>query len=132
MKAVRRVSRQLFLGLAVSVCFLSCEKDEETIGQGNYIYAINNLTNASHVYNIYLDNEFKGKIIAESGMIAPANGLCDDMVYAKTHKNVIVIKDVTDGAHTLKIENATTLKMLHTENFTMTKDGCMCQPYTMM
>ncbi len=132
MKTISTVSKPLFLAMLAALLFISCEKSEEATAQGNYIYAINNLTNVSHVYNIYLDGEFKGKIIAESGKIVAAESLCSDITFAQIQRNVIVIKDVSDGKHILKIEDSASLKILHTENFTMTEDGCMCQPYNMM
>lgn len=132
MKTTKTVSKQLFLAMLLSLLFFSCEKSEEVTGEGNFIYAINNLTNASRVYNIYLDGELKGKIVAESGKIAITNNLCSDLSFAQAQENVIVIKGVSNGEHILKIEDTASLNILHTENFTMTEDGCMCQPYTMM
>jgi hypothetical protein len=132
MKTVKTVSKQVFLAMLAALLFISCEKSDEASGGGNYIYAINNLTNASHAYNIYLDGELKGKIIAESGEVAAATSLCGDISLAQTKENVIVIQGVNAGNHILTIEDTASLNILHTENFTMAEDGCMCQPYTMM
>ena len=132
MKTARTLSNQLILGLLVLLLFSSCEKDGDPTGEGNYIYAINNLTNVRHEYNIYLDGEYVGEIVAESGIIVNATNFCSDIPFAETHENVIVIKNVSSGEHILKLEDEESLDILHIENFTMTDKGCMCQPYIMM
>ena len=132
MKTVRTLSKQLFLGLLVVFLFFSCEKEEDETGGGNYIYAVNNLTNVRHEYNIYLDGEYIGEIVAESGKIVNHASFCGNIPFAETNENVIVIKNVSTGDHILKLEDEESLNILHIENFTMTDKGCVCQPFTLM
>ncbi|MGB3345571.1 MAG: hypothetical protein WBA61_16800 [Aequorivita sp.] len=132
MKTARTLSNQLILGMLVLLLFSSCEKDGDPTGEGNYIYAINNLTNVGHEYNIYLDGKYIGEIVAESGKIVNATNFCSNIPFAETNENVIVIKNVSSGEHILKIVDEESLDILHVENFTMTDKGCLCQPFTMM
>jgi len=132
MKTIARLSKQLFLVTLVSLFFFSCEKDEEISGEGNYIYAIHNLTNLDHEFNIYLDDEYQGKIEARTGKIVDLTNLCNDLPHADSQDNVIVLYHVICGDHILKVEDATTLNILQIEDFTMTENDCVCQPFTMM
>lgn len=132
MKNSTFLSKNIILGIALALSFLSCEKDEVISGEGNYIYTISNLSNTSRAYNVYVDGEYKGIINAESGSVSGYTKLCGDMAFAESQPNVIVIKNLKQGKHTLKLEDVSTKRILHTEHFIMKSDECMCQPYNMM
>lgn len=122
------LTKAFFFLFSVALMFTSCE--DEDSGSGNYIIGVSNASDNTIQMQVLLDGESKGIFFVKAGQQGNYGSLCNDLVYAATLDNVLVLNYVSSGSHKLVLKNYDTGFVYTNKEFDMEGD-CIAQQFNL-